>query len=865
MPRVWAPADRHPRYNPAVMNRLRALVLSLAVVFTAVAQEPQAPAAIPSPEQAFGLPMGMRFTQHHRILRYFEELTRRSNLITVAPIGESYEGRPLVLATITSPRNHAALATIKANALTIANGEGDINAIARQMPVIVWLAFGVHGNESSSAEAAMWVAHTLVSDPNIVRALDNVVIVLDPLENPDGRERYVTWFQRTMGLNPNPNPDAFEHQEPWPGGRFNHYLIDMNRDWAWMSQQETQARVAAYQQWMPQVFVDFHEMSAQSSYFFPPDAKPINANLPKSVEHWLEVFGRANAAEFSQRGWQFFVGERFDLFYPGYGDSWPALLGAIGMTYEMAGGGRAGSEIEREDGTILTLADRVQRHYTTAIATVRTAAQNREQLLRYTHEAARTQIESGKNTFLIVPGSPNFQALLSLLARQGVRIDMLSAPLTLRGTRIDRNAAESRTFPTGTAVISTKQARGALANTLLEKNPVLDKGFLDEQRAKAEADEPDDFYDLTTWSLPLAMNVEGWLAAAPVTAPMTPFQIDPPAAFRAGAYGYLVDGFDPNLYRFAGRLVEANIRFNVAASAIDAGDRTFTRGTIVILKGANAKELDTQLQAIVSETKVAITPLESGWLGDTSFGAEKIRHVKHPNIGLVGGPGSDPTSFGMLWHTLDIDTPIPHTVLSAESLRNLDLTDYEVLIFPDGNFADRLGKSGVDKIKRWVSDGGTLVAIKGAHAFLREKDVEISKLKPWEAPKKKEGETATDERYNDYRIPGSAFRTTMNERSFLTFGVPRAPAVLVEGSNAFLPLAHRIDNILTIDSKEPLISGVAWPESLERIKGSVYVTSEKSGRGQVITFADDPHFRLFWRGTLPIFLNAVLYGPSFPR
>ncbi|HEX2060205.1 MAG TPA: hypothetical protein VHK90_05655, partial [Thermoanaerobaculia bacterium] len=635
--------------------------------------------------------------------------------------------------------------------------------------------------------------------------------------------------------------------------------------WTWMSQQETQARVAAYRQWMPQVFVDFHEMSYQSSYFFPPDAKPINANLPKSVEHWLDVFGRANAEEFSRRGWQFFVGERFDLFYPGYGDSWPALHGAIGMTYEMAGGGRAGTEIRRADDTVLLLSDRIQRHYTTALVTVRTAAQNREQLLRYTHQAARTQIETGKNTFLLVPDSPNFLALVSLLDRQGVRVEMLTAPLTMRATRLDREAAESRTFPAGTAVVSTRQARGALANTLLEKQPVLNREFIDEQRAKAEADEPDDFYDLTTWSLPLAMNVEGWVTTAPV-AGTSAFRRDPVPAFKAGSYGYLVDGNDPNVYRFAGRLLEEKIRFSVASGEIDAGTRTFARGTIVVLNGNNRNDVATFLQGIVRDTGVEIHPLESGWVGDTAFGSEKIRHVRQPNIGLVGGPGSDPTSFGMLWHTLDIDTPIPHTTLSAESLRNIDLNEYEVLVFPDGNYADRLGKSGVEKIKRWVSEGGTIVAIKGAHAFLREKDVEISKLKPWEPPKKKDdAQPATDARYNDFRIPGSAFRTTMNERSYLTFGVPRPPAVLVEGSNAFVPLAHKVDNILTIEAKDPLISGVAWQESLDRIKGSVYVTSEKSGRGQVITFADDPHFRLFWRGTLPIFLNAVVYGPSFPR
>jgi hypothetical protein len=840
------------------MTRRALLCVALITLFAVSAL-----AQVPSPEEFLGYRIGDRFTPHHRILDYFNELTKRSNLITMRQIGTTYEDRPLVLATITSAKNQAALDAIRADVTSLARGEGDVSTIAKDRPAIVWLAFGVHGNESSSAEAGMMVAHDLLTAD--ARVLDDVVVVIDPLENPDGRERYIQWFHRTRGTRASANPDAFEHQEPWPGGRYNHYLIDMNRDWAWQSQKETQARVAAYREWMPQVLVDFHEMSWTSSYFFPPDAKPINANLPPKVEDWLDVFGRANAEEFSRRGWPFFVAERFDLFYPGYGDSWPSLHGAVGMTYEMAGGGRGGSTIEREDGSTLTLADRALKHYTTGIITVRTAAQHRAELLRYTYDAARAQIENGKSTFLLAPGSPNFDALVDMLQRNGVRLETLGTATSIRATRLDRDVTEARTFPAGTVVVSTKQPRGALANTLLEKAPVFSKGFVEEQRAKAEADEPDDFYDLTTWSLPLAMNVEAWVTTTPVTGTRE-YTKRAPAAFRSASYGYLVDGNDPQLYRFAGRLLDQNIRFSVLDSPVSGSDRTFARGSVVVLKGNNDKDVDGRLQAISREAGVSVVPLESGMLGGVALGSEKVRFVKQPKIGLVGGPGSDPTSFGMLWHTLDIDTPVPHSVLSTESIGGLELHKYEVLVFPDGNYAARLGKRGVDRIKQWVSDGGTVVAIKGANAFLREKDVEISKLKPWEAPKKKEGDTTpAAERYNDYRIPGSAFRTTMNERSYLTFGVPRAPAVLVEGSNAFLPMPKRVDNILTIDAKEPLISGVAWDESLERIKGSVYVVSEPYGRGQVITFADDPHFRLFWRGTLPIFLNAVLYSPSFPR
>ncbi|MEO8033933.1 MAG: M14 family zinc carboxypeptidase, partial [Acidobacteriota bacterium] len=740
---------------------------------------------------------------------------------------------------------------------------------ARSTPAIVWLAFGIHGNESSSAEAAMQVANTLLNDPASAKILENCVVLIDPLQNPDGRERYIQWFKRTRGAVANPAPEAFEHSEPWPGGRYNHYLIDMNRDWTWSSQRETQARIALYRQWNPQVFVDFHEMSWQSSYFFPPDAKPINLNLPKDVERWLEVFGKQNAAAFTARGWPFFVSETFDLFYPGYGDSWPSLHGAVGMTYEVAGGGGAGSAIRREDATLLTLADRIARHYTTGMTTLRTAADHREELLRYTNEAMRQQADTGRNTFLLLPGSPNFDDLLRMLERQSVRVGMLTAPLTIKATRIEGDAAESRTFPAGTAVISTHQPLGGLAQTLLEKSATFTKGFLEEQRAKTEADESDNFYDLTTWSLPLAMNVEAYTTATPLTAEVKPYTATARATFRPASYGYLVDGNDPNVYRLAGRMLSAGMNFNIGEDVVETGERTFARGTLIILKGNNKGDVDAVLEGLARETGVTPFPLESGWMGGTAFGSERIHYVRDPKIALVGGAGTGASSFGMLWHTLDIDTPIPHTNLSLDSLGKTNLDHFRVIVLPDGeSYAERLGKKGVAKLQDWIRGGGTLVAIKTASSFLRDKDVELSKIKPWEPAKPKGDDVKQpplEERYNDYRIPGSAFRTTMNARSYLTFGVPRPPAVLLEGGTALLPVSHRVDNVVTLDAKNPLISGVAWPESIERLKGSVYLVTEPYGRGNVITFADEPHFRLFWRGTLPLFLNAVLYSPSFPR
>jgi hypothetical protein len=357
------------------------LATFLAVAAFAVAVHAQ----VPTPDEYLGYKLGDRFTPYARILDYFNELAKRSPLITVQQFGETYEHRPLVLAVITSAKNRAALDSLRQNVVALADPATTNSAraaeIARSTPAIVWLAYGVHGNESSSAEASMLTASTLLRDPEAAKILDNVIVLIDPLLNPDGRERYVQWYIRTRGASADSNPDSFEHAEPWPGGRFNHYLIDMNRDWSWTSQQETKARVSEYRRWNPQVFVDFHEMSSNSTYFFPPVAKPLNSNLPRDVEKWLDVFGRANASAFTAKGWPFFVGETFDLFYPGYGDSWPSLHGAIGMTYEMAGGPRGGSAFMREDGALLTLGDRIQRHYTTSMSTLRTAAAHAEELL----------------------------------------------------------------------------------------------------------------------------------------------------------------------------------------------------------------------------------------------------------------------------------------------------------------------------------------------------------------------------------------------------------------------------------------------------------------------------------------------------
>ncbi|HUF18115.1 MAG TPA: M14 family zinc carboxypeptidase [Thermoanaerobaculia bacterium] len=844
-----------------------ALAIQLLPLEALRAQEPPSPS-----EPTLGYPIGERFTPHHRIVAFFESLQASSPLVRIHEYGRTYEGRPLIYAVVTSAANHERLEQIRMNALAIGRPDTTTRAraleIAADTPAVVMLAFGIHGNESSSSEAAMLLARRLVAgDQSTNEILENTIVLIDPLQNPDGRERYVHWFLQSQGLEPDPNPDALQHFEPWPGGRFNHYLNDMNRDWATGSQMETRARHRLFQRWQPNVVVDFHEMSYQSNYFFPPTASPLNENIGGEIQKWYEIFGRANAEAFSERGWPFFVGEYFDLFYPGYGDSWPSLHGAIGMTYEMAGGGRGGAAVLREDGTILTLADRSLRHFTTAMATLQTAAANRGELLMRTYDALAAHVRGSGVTWVILPYSPNFQHALSLLESQGVEIGVLDRATQLRVTPYEGGSPIRREFPAGSALISSRQPQGGLVKSLMERNPKLPPAFIEGQRRKIDADESDDFYDITAWAVPLAHNLEVFTGEGSMEAPVSPWRAPAsPASVAKASFGYMIDGRDPNVYRAVGRLLEREIRFGVSATEFRQNERLYHRGSVLIQVSNNDEStLHETIQQISAESGARLHAVMSGWPGELALGSQQIRHVRDPRIALVGGEGTSPTAFGMLWYTLDVEEKIPHSVIPLNRLASLDLNRYRVLIFPEGGgYSNHIRGDAIEKLKSWIRAGGTVVAIGGAAAFLRSKDVAISKLQQWPG-EKKDDEASEPARYNDYRIPGAAFDTRINERSYLTFGIPSAPPVLLEGTVTLLPASHAIDNIVTVEPENPLLSGFAWPESIERVRGSAWLVQEPFGSGRVITFADEPYYRLFWRGTLPMFLNAALYSPTFPR
>ena len=887
---------------------------------------PELDPEVPSPAGFLGYPLGARFTHHHRILAYLEHLAEASPRVALWTYGASYEGRPLTLLAISTPENVERLDAIRTARRKLADPRGlapeEIEALVAGEPAIVWLAYGVHGNESSSAEAAMAAAYALAAARGPwEELLEGTVVLIDPLVNPDGRERYVAFYEQTRGRVPDPDPAAAEHREPWPGGRQNHYLIDLNRDWSWASQRETRHRLEAYREWEPQVYVDYHEMFSGSTYFFPPPADPVHPLLDRDTVAWLDVFGRANAEAFDRQGWPYFKAEVFDLDYPGYGDSYPGFRGAVGMTYEMAGHGRAGLVVEQEGGRLLTLADRIARHFTTSMATVRTAAESRRELLetfvRSRAEAARQEGPA----YLWPANAPEAGTLAELLSFHGVEVARLDGEIRLRVRALDEgNGAgrpAERSFPAGTYAVHVGQPLGNLARALLDRSPAMEEEFLERQRERLERNVRPEFYDITSWSLPLAFNLEAWVAPEPGSAlegRTSPVEAGGGGLAESGVrgpgrVGFLVRPAGLAGYRFAGALLREGLEFRVALDELELGGAAYPAGTVFVPRvgneGADARgdeggegpggsrageggeaavPLEERLARLAAEAGVVAQGAETFYsTAGISLGSDLAPAVRAPEIGVLSGPGISPTSFGFLWHLLDRQVAVPHARLAVERLDAVDLSDLDVLVLPDGQYGRALSEEAAEAVERWVRDGGVLVAVGDAHGWLAER--ELTRVEAGKPPEEgepgdgagagepgagsesaaeagSEAEAAEALARRPIHTPGAVLETRLTPGHALGAGLPDAPPGLFSGTRVLQPTGDPQVDVLRAAPEDPVVTGVAWPEAEERLAGSLLVSLERVGEGAVVLFSQDPEFRLFWRGTAPLFLNAALYGPT---
>ncbi|HSJ10318.1 MAG TPA: M14 family metallopeptidase, partial [Longimicrobiales bacterium] len=793
-----------------------AVVLSCAVATMLPQATPLRAQAAPSPEQVLGYALGERFTDHGGVVRYFERLAAAApTMVRLQPYGETPEGRSLVQAVIARPDHLQRLDEIlRMNALLSdpATSPQQMRDVAASNPAVVYFSYGVHGNESSSSEAAMWTAWDLVRGaPDVAGVLDSVVVIIDPVANPDGRDRYVNWYRQARGARPNASPEAREHWEPWPGGRVNHYHFDLNRDWSWATQPETQARLATWHRWNPQVHVDFHEMGYTSSYFFFPAAAPINPLYPKHILDWGKYFGDANAAAFDAHGLAYYTGEGFDLFYPGYGDSWPSLLGAIGMTYEQAGHSRAGQMIERPDGDTLTLAGRASNHRMTGNATLRASAARRSDLLA---DFGRFHATMGENLpdIVIVPGDRGREAaLLELLGRQGIQVQRAARAFRAETTPHAGFQAR-REFPTGTLLVRARQPRGRLAVTLLLPEIVLDAAYS---------------YDISAWSLPFAYGIEahsiertpdaGWsTAVAPLRSA---------AAMPASApYGFLAEpGFEqwPTVIRYleaGGRARVLNKPFTIAGKQWPAGTLFFPR---LGVQGYLDKVRDSGLLEIA-------VPVASGRATEgNDLGTGESLTLELPRVALLSGEGVSANAMGAQWFFLEQTMRIPFDQLPINRVAGADLSVYDVIIAPDmGRTA--LGEAGNTALTQWIRNGGTLVATGSA---ARGVGAAVAEVKLREAPKEPDSSRIAralrgrEERELDQwreQVPGAILTVQLDTAHQLAFGscVSGDPSRLYEllsGAQVFEP-DDAFESVGHFRGELEKVSGVISEKNLDKLE-----------------------------------------------
>jgi hypothetical protein len=811
--------------------------------------------APPSPAQVLGYELGARFTPYAGVREYAKALADASDLVEYRPYGRTNEGRELFQLVIARPETLRRLdEVLAANAELTLPGTSPERArqIATSNPAVVYFSYGVHGNESSSSEAAMWTAWDLARGaPEVRGALDSLVVVIDPVTNPDGRDRYVQWFTSVVGAKPNPNPQAREHQEPWPGGRFNHYLFDLNRDWAWATQVETQRRLETWWRWNPQVHVDFHEMFVNSSYFFFPAAAPINPIYPSYVLDWGKRFGEGNARAFDQHGWAYFTAEDFDLFYPGYGDSWPSLTGAIGMTYEQAGHGAAGLTIEQNSGDTLTLHDRAQHHRTSGQATLRTAAAGKTRLLEDYASGARTA-GAGEADFLLVPGSDPARAedLVAHLRRQGIEVERAARGFAA-GARAFPGFDARTQFPAGTYRVRARQPRGRLAVTLLQPETEL----------KAEFS-----YDISAWSLPYAYAVSayrvtgapdaGWQAVA-APAGETPTST---AAAPAPGYGYLVAPGEANAA--VTRFLAAGGRARVLTRPSTFAGRRWPAGTWFLPARGNDS---LAARAARAGLGAAAVPVASGLADDgIDLGSDRAVVAKLPRVALLTGEGVSATSFGSTWWYLENRLGLPFDAVQATSVPSMDLSVYDVIVVPEAG-GRAVAKPVQDALKAWVEAGGRLVAF-GAAA---ESVAAMAEVKTRDETKADSAAArllaGREERQRtEWRqeVPGTILPLRLDPAHPLAFGAgldgkPSEAFALHLGTLVFEP-AENVESVAYFPERLTRLSGVIAPEQLRRLERGAWLVTKRVGGGSVVLFADDPLFRSFWRSTAPLFDNALL-------
>lgn len=801
-----------------------------------------------SPAQFLGYQSGERYTPHHRIVDYFRHAAEMGSpkQIRLENYGQSHEGRPLIAAIISAPQNMAKLDLIMTNQQRLAGYLRDKSADT-DLPAVVWLSYNVHGNEPSSSEVSMELVYHMLSksDTALQNWLSQVVVIVDPCLNPDGRDRYVNWFNQTRGRVADPLPFSREHAEPWPGGRTNHYYFDLNRDWAWQTQPETRSRIRFYQTWMPVVHVDFHEQYPANPYYFAPAAEPMHEAISPWQRNFQHAIGKNHARYFDQNGWLYFTREVFDLFYPAYGDTYPMFNGSVGMTYEQAGHSVGGLSI-LVDADTLTLAQRIAHHLTTSLSTIEVASGNRQKLNQSFQQYFTKALESGSGiyqTYLIKGGQgKRTERLQELLKNNRIAFEAAKPGQIAKGFNYFSGKEENIRTEEGDWVVSTKQPSGNLVRVLFEPNPNLSDTMT---------------YDITAWALPYAHGVNTYairtsIQAAPFVQASKQFSV-------ADSYGWLIDYRSFEDARVLGKLLIAGIRVRYAEQPFVCQGVRYDRGTLIVLSHENRSKREAFAQ-LVEKHRINLSLLPSGLMeAGFDLGSEKVHLIKAPRVGLLSGNKFAANAVGEIWNWFDQEVEYPITLIQPEQLRESDLNQLDVLIVPNGS--ERMLSEKDHFVKRWVRAGGKLIVMESAVEGLAEGDWGI-KIKKETDLEGKAMSLSDLKNYGDRErdmvnqlTPGAVYPVELDQTHPLALGCASMYPSL-KMNDQVIELMRDGWNVGIIRDAKPL-AGFVGSSAKSSVREGAVIATVSVGSGTLVVFSDNPLFRGFWENGKHLFNNAV--------